>query len=193
LFRTSPEIVIGGDREAMLDGRIPLRAWYPIEVLRFPVRSLAHAELRARGRTGPPEPRSSIELEVLEAHRQRVLPERWAQLVVGDDELAHGVDDGSYVVDERLCQALGRLEAAGVAEGSPSPRFALPRDGVGHLALQVPNVVDDVEYAGECAAVGEVDFEPLQARISELESRIAVLEARFWPRVLRRLSRVVRR
>lgn len=193
LFRTSSEIVIGPDREATLDGRVPLRAWYPIEVLRFPVRSLEHAERSASGRSGPMDTRSRIELEVREAHEQRALQERWEKLAVTDEELDRGVADGTLVVDERLRDALQLLEHAGVAEGSPSSRFALPHDGAGHLALRAPNVVDDVAYAGECAAVREVDFEPLKQRITELERRIASLEARFWPRVRRKLAPVAGR
>jgi len=193
LYRTSSEIVVGPDRESALDGRVPLRAWYPIEVLRFPVRSLEHAELRTSGRSGPPEARSKLELETLEAYQQGSLRERWAELAVSDEELSRRLADGSLVVDERLRDALGRLEAAGVSEGSPSRRFARPGGGAGHLALRAPNVVDDVAYAGECAAVREVDFEPLVGRIAELEQRITWLEARFWPRVRRRLARVAGR
>jgi hypothetical protein len=59
--------------------------------------------------------------------------------------------------------------------------------------LKAPNIVDDAGYAGECAAVGEVDLARLDRHIRELESRIAWLEARFWPRVVRTLARVVRR
>ena len=49
----------------MLDGRVPLRAWYPIEVLRFPIRSREQAERKRLGRSGPADPRSRIEMELL--------------------------------------------------------------------------------------------------------------------------------
>jgi hypothetical protein len=193
LYRASPGLVIESERDLTLDGRVPLRAWYPIEVLRFPVRSLEQAELRTQGRSGPHGPRSRVELTLLEARDRADPSERWASVVVGEEELASGLADGSLVVDERVQEALARLEAAAATRGSAGHAFALPSDGSGHLALRVPNVVDDVAYAGECAAVREVDFEPLRERITELEHRIACLEARFWPRVARRLSRLGRR
>lgn len=188
--RAAPNMVVGGGREAVLDGRVPLRAWYPVEVLRFPLRSLEQAERRLAGRSGPPEPRSRIEQELLEANRLGELRDGWGERVVDDDEVRRGIGDGSFVVDERLLDALKRLGQGGT---SSTRRFALPQHGSGHLALRSPTVVEDVAYAGECAAVREVDFEPLQERIAQLEQRITVLEARFWPRVRRRLTRLVRR
>lgn len=193
VYGTSSDIVIGTDREAALDGRVPLRAWYPIEVLRFPLRSLEQAQLRGSGHAGPIDARSRVELGVLEARRAESVKERWAELVIGDEDLSRGVAEGSLVVDERVRDALRGLERAEQAGEGSSRHFALPSGGVGHLALSSPNVVDDVAYAGECAAVREVDFEPLRARIDELEQRIAGLEARFWTRVYRRLSRFGRR
>jgi hypothetical protein len=161
-------------------------------VLRFPLRSLEQVERRAQGRSGPSEPRSRIEQELLEASALGTLHARWAELVVDDDELGGRVSDGSLVVDERLRDALGNLEQA-AAESEPARRFALPGDESGHLALRSSTVVEDVAYAGECAAVREVDFEPLRDRISELERRITGLESRLWPRVRRRLAALVGR
>jgi hypothetical protein len=59
--------------------------------------------------------------------------------------------------------------------------------------LGVPTVVDDVAYAGECAAVREVDVESVAERVQELEDRIASLEGAYLRRATRRLSRLVRR
>ena len=191
LYRAAPDMVVGAGREQALEGRVPLRAWYPIEVLRFPVRTLEQAERRAVGRAGPGDVRSRIEREVLDAHARGDLPERWSELVVGDDALAQGLADESLVVDERLRDVLDRLAENASAEDGP--RFARPTDGAAQLGLRAPSVVEDVAYAGECAAIREVDFEPLVGRIAELEERITSLEARFWPRVRRKLTRLVRR
>ncbi len=193
IHRASHDLVVGGDREVSLDGKVPLRAWYPIEVLRFPLRSFEQARRRVTLRSGPDEPRSRIEQAVFEAHHQGALQERWRELMVDDEQVVPGQDDGSLVVDERLRTAVRKLEEAAPSQNVPARRFALPVAGNGHLELETPTVVDDVAYAGECAAVREVDFEPLQQRIAEFERRIAVLEARFWPRVRRRVSRLIGR
>jgi len=193
VFRAGSEMAVGAEREAALDGLVPLRAWYPIEVLRFPVRSLEQAELRARGRSGPPEPRSRIERDAAAAYERGCLAEHWAEIAVGDDALAREIAAGSLVADDRIRDALRRIQSAASVDDAPAGRFLLPVGGAGHLAVRVPTVVDDVAYAGECAAVREVDFEPLRGRIAQLEERIASLESRFWPRVSRRLSRLVRR
>jgi hypothetical protein len=171
VYRARPQLVFGVRRESALDGLVPLRAWYPLEVLRFPLRSLAQAERRAAGRSGPPEPRSRREHQLLARGEDAA----WADLVLDDEEVERGIAAGTQVRDERLREALERLALTG------------------RLELHVPTVVDDVAYAAECAAVREVDFEPLLARIAELEERIGTLEARFWPRILGALSRLVRR
>ena len=189
IHRVDPNMVVSRDRHIVLDGRVPLRAWYPVEVLRFPLRSLEQAERRALQRSGPSEARSRIEQELFAAN---ALGARWTELVVDDDELDRRVGDGSLVVDERLRDALRNLEQA-AAGSEPARRFALPRHESGHLAMQSSSVVEDVAYAGECAAVREVDFEPLRDRISELERRITDLESRLLPRVRRRLAALVGR
>jgi hypothetical protein len=155
LFRADPGIVLepggatGGART------VPLRAWYPIEVFRFP-------------------------------------PSRRGEDVMDDEEMARGLADGSLVVDTRLRDALRTLETA-AREAAPARRFALPEDGASRLALTAPDIVDEAAYAVECAEVGEVDVTLLEQHIDELERRIAWLEARFWPRVMRALLRLVRR
>jgi len=149
---------------------VPLRAWYPIEVLRFPLRD-AHqaAAIRATTRTA----RSALEAAFLgsgEASRS------YDDLVVSDDQFRSGVRDGALVEDTRLRDYLQRI-----------------RLGQDTSALTMPSIVDEASYAVECAAVGEVDLAVLDRAIRELEDRINTLEQRFWPRVVRRLSRVMRR
>ncbi len=127
-------------------GGQPLRAWYPIEILRFP-----------------------------RDHTTDSVPE---------EAVARGLADGSLVVDERLRDALSTLR-----DGSG---YRLPSDGASLLTFAIPTVVDDANYAVECAAVGEVDLDRLDRHIRDLEQRIAWLEQRFWPRVFRTAARLAR-
>ncbi|MDX6386972.1 MAG: hypothetical protein QOK34_414 [Gaiellaceae bacterium] len=101
---------------------------------------------------------------------------------VGEEELSRGISAGTLVVDERLRDALRELRGG---QG-----FRLPVDGASTLVFKSPDIVDDAAYAVECAAVGEVDLLRLDKHLRDLEARIAFLEARFWPRVLRSLSRL---
>ena len=186
VYRVDPTIDADSGDGILGGRRVPLRAWYPIEVLRFPLRSLERSE-RVLARMS--EPRCRIEAEALEAYREGVLGERFAELVLDDERLARGLADGLLVVDVRLRDALHVLQ-----EGAePERRFALPWDGESRLELRAPSIVDDASYAVECAAVGEVDLVGLDQHIRELEQRISLLEARFWPRVVRRLARLGRR
>ena len=99
-------------------------------------------------------------------HEERAVPLRaWYPLEV----FTVGVADDGSVEDPRLRDVLA-----------------------GEARLHTPDIVDDAAYAVECADVGEVDLPRLEAYVAELEQRIAFLEQRFWPRVLRRLSRVGR-
>jgi hypothetical protein len=91
----------------------------------------------------------------------------------------------SLVTDTRLRDALRVLGGPGA--------FAFPREEERVLSFRTPDVVDDAAYAVECAAVGEVDLPRLETYITELEQRVDWLEQRFWPRVLRLASRLVRR
>jgi hypothetical protein len=179
LYRANSELVVD-PLEGTQGGRlVPLRAWYPIEVLRFPFRSLDQAKRFCERASSP---RSALESDAFIAYREGSFPDWYAKRVG---------DTGLLAPDERLRDALRRLTGSEAA-GSPG-RFPLTSPGTEDLGLHAPNIVEDARYAGECAAVGEVDLESLDRQIRELEARIGELEARFWPRVVRTLSRVVRR
>ena len=140
---------------------VPLRAWYPIEVFRFPLRSSEQAAAVATGR----EPRSTLEAAFLAAGARRAL-RTYSDLVVDDERPAWRLEEGSLVEDPRLRDYLHAL-----------------RSGGGMTTLTTPTIVDEASHAVECAAVGEVDLVGLDRNIRELEDRIATLEQRFWPRV----------
>lgn len=148
LYRANDRLELVPRGSAVEAWRVPLRGWYPIEVV--------------------------------------TLPEPGAGGPLDDDEVARGLEDGSLVADSRLLDALRSLRE----RAEPGRAYAAP--GAGALRLPVPTVVDDAQYAVECAALGEVDFGPLQEHIADLERRLTELEAHFWPRVVRRLARLGR-
>jgi hypothetical protein len=127
VFRADPDVVVATGGAVELHRNVPLRAWYPIEVMYF-------------GR------------EVVSQ------------------------DDAALVEDTRLRDALRAL-----------------RNGEAPVAFRMPDIVEDARYAVECAAVGEVDLPRLEQYVTELEQRVEWLEQRFWPRVLRRVTRLARR
>ena len=176
----------------------PLRGWYPVELLHFPLRSLAQVERKASIY------RASADTRFHDAHRKmhRALEEgslqdRYRELEVDDTTLERGLDDGSLVVDTRLRDALRTL--AGVeqvptsAGGRQGGGFALPEGGVPHLGFPRPSVVEDAAYAVEATVLGEADVVRLQRRLDALETRLASLEKNSWRRVARRAARLVRR
>lgn len=155
------------------DGRsVPLRAWYPIEVLRFPLRTPDQAAVLTRSASH--ESRSTLE-EALLANPGGDASRRYGDMVVDDEAVQHGLDSGALVEDVRL-----RVYLRALGTYADSARH------------DVPSIVDEAAYAIECAAIGEVDLAGLDRHIRELESRITTLEQRLWPRVLRRVSRFSR-
>ena len=183
VYRAHPELTIEPGDGTANGRRVPLRAWYPIEVLRFPFRSEEQVGRRFGGGSTRHVPRSKVEEELLSAGRDGTLTQVYGKLASDDDALRAGLADRSLVEDVRLRDALRSLDAASREGGAE----------VDALELRAPGIVDDASYAVECAAVGEVDLARLDRHIRELEERIGVLEARFWPRVARTLSRAVRR
>jgi hypothetical protein len=152
VYRADPQLSLVPRGVPVESWRVPLRGWYPIEVLDYSNRRSGH--------------------------------------VLDDRDAERELADGSLVVDPRLTDAIDQLKEAGGGEGRA---LGPPVDGAGRLVIPVPDIVDDAAYAVECAALGEVDFGPIEKHIEDLENRIAVLEARFWPRVHRALRRLARR
>ena len=100
----------------------------------------------------------------------------------------HELQGGSLVEDTRLRDALRILRERATDGG-----YAVPSAGTRALSFRTPDIVDDAAYAVECAAVGEVDLPRLEEYVTELEQRVGWLEQRFWPRLLRSVSRRVNR
>jgi len=167
---------------------VPLRAWYPIEVLRFPFRSVAQALQRLEAGMHPP--RSALEDAAVALYGDEGVDRTWEEIQVDDLGLARGLADGSLVTDERARYVLEAFHAAHAVPGGPSALEAARSRGI---APTPPGIVADASYAVECAVVGEVDLGVIWSHITSLESHLALFERRFWTRVQRQLERRIRR
>jgi hypothetical protein len=185
LFRPNLKVVHRGDpnvnvsigTQRLIDSPLaPLRGWYPIEFLHFPVRSLEQCERKyAHQLTGPGETPSPYYDRVRTFLEQGRIADFYDSLIVDDEALERGRRDGSLVIDTRLRDTLRRLQ-----EGKP---LTFPR----------PTVVDEAAYAVDVASLGEADVVRLQRRLDTLEQRLLTLERRPLVRVDRKLRRTAKK
>lgn len=171
--RAKADVRIGrGNHEAFADGLVPLRGWYPIEILHFPVRSLEHCRrkyvtqfvaLDRNAEKGIPAHMA----EAYRAYRAGALDAYYEPLVVDDEELVLGLEGGQLVVDTRLRDG---LRALGFGDAAASVTPAAPC---------LPTVVDSASFAAEYSALGEADLGlAFGSEVDELERRFAGLERR---------------
>ena len=87
-----------GNHEAFGQGLLPLRGWYPLEILHFPVRSLEHSvrkyvtqfvALEKNAEKGIPNHMADAHA----AYRAGRLEEFYEPLVVDDEALMRGLED----------------------------------------------------------------------------------------------------
>lgn len=198
LFRPNLKAIHRGDAGVTLSAGahtliesdlIPLRGWYPVELLHFPIRSFEQCDRKyahLRGALG--QSRNSYYEDVHRARQEGRFRELYESLTIGDDELERGLQDGSLVLDTRLRNALRQLRKP---EGDRV--FALPEGGRSGLSFPRPNVVDDAAYAVDVAALGEADVVRIQRRLDTLEPRLLALERTRGLALPRRLAGIARR
>ena len=181
IHREHPGIRLTRGNHAVVDSPFdPLRGWFPVEVLHFPLRSLAQCEHKARlqGNAWKHIDRAptAYHAQMFEALDQGKIAEYYAAQVVSDEEVERGSATGRLVVDPRLRDALRELDAGG-----------------GPLEFQTPSLVDEATYAVEAAVLGEADVVRLQRRLDELEHRLATVEQKLPNRIYRKLAAPARR
>jgi hypothetical protein len=177
IHRADPNVAVSIGTQRLVDSPlIPLRGWYPVEFMHFPVRSIeqcgrkySYQEIAAGQAPSPYYER--VRAFVAEGR----VPDLYDELVVVDDALQRGLADGSLVIDTRLRDALRTLR-----EGKP---LIFPR----------PTVVDEAAYAVDVAALGEADVIRLQRRLDTLEQRLRTLEQGPGLRAYRKLTRAGRK
>lgn len=181
IHRGHPEITLTRGNHAVVDSPFaPLRGWFPVEVLHFPLRSLAQCEHKARlqGNAWKHIERTptAYHAQMFEALEGGRIGEYYESQLVTDEEVEVGAATGRLVVDTRLRDALRRI-AVGDTE----------------LEFPTPTLVDEASYAVESAALGEADVVRLQRRLDALEQRLASIEQRLPNRVYRKLAGPARR
>jgi hypothetical protein len=190
IHRGDDEVTLSAGAHALLDsGLIPLRGWYPVELLHFPIRSFEQCERKysnLRGSLG--QSRNSYYEDVHRARQEGRFPEFYESLTIGDAALERGLEDGALVVDTRLRDALQTLR-----RDDGSREFALPEPGDRLLSFPRPTVVDDAAYAIDVAALGEADVVRIQRRLDTLEPRLLALERGRGRALPRRLAGTAKR
>jgi glycosyltransferase involved in cell wall biosynthesis len=149
----------------------PLRAWFPIDVLHFPIRSLEQcADKYVRWSALAP---SRFRNAAHDAHRDGRIGSFYESHVVDDEAVAKGLADGTLAVDNRLRDAFRALHA-----GRP---------------LTFADDTVDSAYLSELAALADTDPHVLaQQKADELDARLAALQQRRSGRILRTVSSLVR-
>jgi Glycosyl transferase family 2 len=180
IHRAHPQIEVTRGNHALVNSPFaPLRGWFPIEVLHFPVRSLAQcehkAELQGNAWKHIDRTPTAYHAQMFEALEKGTIDDYYASVVVDDAEVEQGVAEGRLVVDTRLRDALAKVHG-----GRP-------------LAFETPSLVDEATYAVEAATLGEADVVRLQRRLDTLEERLAAIELRLPNRVYRKVVGPVKR
>jgi len=162
-----PQVVVGRGNHGLVGSRfLPLRTWFPVEVLHFPLRSRAQwtrkVELQGEAFTKHIERAGTgYHLKGYDALRSGEIEQQHRALVVDDDAVERGLADGTLAVDTRLRDALWSL-----------------RDGNGPLTFPEPGMADDATYAVEAAVLGEADVIRVERRLDAFEQRLRLLERR---------------
>ena len=196
VHRAHPEIQVTRGNHALVDSPFaPLRGWYPIEVFHFPLRSHEQCERKARLQGTAFEkyvarPPTAYHANMFAALKSGKIAEYYDSLVLAEDELERGIEQGRLVVDTRLRDSLRLLQRPG-GDGL-GEQYVLPSEAT-PLSFPVPSLVEDAEYAVESAVLGEADVVRLQRRLDTLERRLLTLELRLPTRVYRKLSGTAKR
>jgi hypothetical protein len=161
--------VLPGNHRALGRGLEPIRGWYPVDVLHFPIRSLRHftekylrqwALLRTR-----------FGEKVNEAQQSGRLEELYESYLVDDVALARGIADGTLAVDTRLRDALCSLRA----KEPIGPAFA--------------DAAVDEGYLSEVAALEDGDpHAHAHRKVEDIEARLAAIENHSLARIRKLVS-----
>jgi hypothetical protein len=171
--RADPAVdVETGNHNAFGTGLEPVRAWHPIEVLHFSIRSRAQMARKADGGWY----RSAVVLArhvtlLREALRDGRIDEMYESFSITDAQLELGLANGTLAIDTRLRDAFRAIRDE---EGG----FRLPGPGEPRaLSFARPDVREDAAFAAEASVLVEIDgVVRAESRVAALEERLAALE-----------------
>jgi hypothetical protein len=171
--RGDPDVTVARGNHALAGGALrTLTTWHPLEVLHFPLRSRAQwmrkVELQGEAFTKHIERSGTgYHLKGYDALQSGRIEQQHESLVVSDEALARGIEDGTMVLDTRLRDALRKLR-----RDSDDRRLALPSELDEPLSFEAPTPADDVAYAVEAGALAEAYAVRAQRRLDGLEQRL---------------------
>ena len=161
-----------GNHEAFGTGLAPVRGWFPIEILHFPVRSLEHCRRKYVTQFVALEKNAEKGIaghmaDAYQAYLEDALDDFYAPLVLDDAALMRGLEAGTHTIDTRLRD---RLRSLGFGDGAA---------GTADLAFGRRDAREAAAFAGEYSVLQDADLGlDLAARTTQLERRIAALERR---------------
>jgi hypothetical protein len=180
--RANPDVeVLAGNHRAVGRGLDPIRGWYPIDVLHFPIRSLRHFKEKYLRQWALLQTRFGE--TVREADQSGQLRELYEAYVVDDFALAKGIAEGTLAVDTRLRDALRSLRA----KEPDGPRaFELqPRAE----RLSFADAAVDEGYLSEVATLEDGDpYAHAHRKAEDIEARLAAIENGSFTRILNLVS-----
>jgi hypothetical protein len=163
VHRAHPDVIVAeGNHDVRWPASVDLRGSWPFELLHFPMRSSAQCVQKWRNY----ERHGYSGYDVLTNFDAR---EYYESLVVDDAVLAPEAETGSFVVDDRLRDALRTIRSHGT--------FRLPNDSSEPLHLPPLTTSEAAALAADVAAGSERDaVVKVEDQVRELESRLAAVE-----------------
>jgi len=163
--RGSRTVVVQGGNHRLLSAGLEPAPWSPMEVLHFPIRSVAQLERKMAHWSGAGRKWVASQAGVEGAR------EWFESVAVAVEVVARGVERGSLVVDTRLRDVLRSLHSDG-----EDARFLLPRGG-GAIEFGPGFGANEGSYRGTLACLGDRRLHQLQRRLDDLAAHITRLES----------------
>jgi hypothetical protein len=156
-------VVLFGSHDVVSNALVPLKGWYPLDVLHFPFRSAEQYERKGVRRAHGDKPLGQY-VKAFAASERGQVDDLFGELAVSEATLEAGLAAGSLVVDTRLADVVGVRDAAATAASTG----------------------EEARTAAEAAALLDANLVRAHRRLDLLASRLDAVENRRWARRSRR-------